>query len=233
MKFWQKLYLSTLLLLLFILNVSILTLSNSVYQNNLDAERERGNERAARMVRRISEDFASLEERETFNERAISSLLSTYLDDYSIQSAVFAVYYNGKTIYSNLGFDDPSLIPTEQLNEKPIILSRVYRIEEESDYCIYQSLEEYSGYGVLYLYKLANLNQLVTDLVTRSLVISVIGMITLAILLYVFVKKITAPLEKLEVAAKKIADGKYETRASVKGNICFGVLFQRRTILSL
>lgn len=147
MKFWQKLYLSTLSLFLIVFVSSILMVVHSIYKNNLEMEKQKGNRDAWWLAERLSEDFKELAEGRAPDPSDVTSLLSSYSYNYAARNSLFSLYENGELIYTTLSFDDSSLLPSVPSDGA---LSRVYWLEKQCFYCIYLPVSEDYGYQLLY-----------------------------------------------------------------------------------
>lgn len=214
MRFWQKLYLSTLSLFLIVFVSSILMVVHSIYTNNLDMEKAKGNRDSQWLADRLSRDLAELADGNTLNPTDVTDLLSSYSYDYTARNSLFSLYENKELVYTTLGFDDTSLLPAEPADNA---LSRVYWLDRQCYYCIYLPLSGDFDYYLLYLHELTGFYPFMRELSGICLTAGITGSILLAFLLYFLVKLLTKPLEKLELAAGEIASGKYDTRVEVKG----------------
>lgn len=223
MKFWQKLYLSTLSLFLIVFVSSILLVVHSIYENNLAMERVKGNRDAAWLAERLSKDFEELSDGRLPVSSDISGLLSSYSYDYAARNFLFSVYENRELLYTTLNFDDASLLPAEFSQDA---LSKVYWLEKQCFYCVCLPIPEQESYRVLYLHELTGFYPFMKDLSRICLTAGITGSILLAFLLYFLVKLLTRPLERLDLAAREIASGKYDTRVSVKGQDEFASVSQ-------
>lgn len=214
MKFWQKLYLSVLTLFLLVFVFSIFMLVRSVYENNLDMERGKGNREAYWLESRISEDFEAVKQEKELSAQEVSFLLSSYTYDYLAQNSLFSVYHGKELLYTNLDFDDSVLIP----NEMPdTALAKVYWLEDRSFYCVWLPLSADPEYALLYLHELTGMSEFMDGLAAICLTTGIVGSVLLAFLLYFLVKQLTRPLGKLDEAAREIAAGKYDTHVTIRG----------------
>lgn len=214
MKFWQKLYLSTLSMFLAVFVSSMLMVVHSIYRNNLDMEKAKGNRDSQWLADRLSDDFTDLAENQTPNSPDVLALLSSYSYDYTTRNLLFSLYENEDLIYTTLSFEDVSLLPEQSSSSA---LSRVYWMDQQCFYCIYLPVSVDSDYRLLYLYELTGFYPFLKELAAICLTAGITGSVLLAFLLYFLVKLLTKPLENLEKAARKLASHEYDTRVNVKG----------------
>lgn len=214
MRFWQKLYLSTLSLFLIVFVSSILMVVHSIYTNNLDMEKAKGNRDSRWLAERLCGDFAELADGKTPAPSDVTALLSSFSYDYTARNSLFSLYHNEQLVYTTLSFDDSSLLPGATAGHA---LSRVYWLEKQCFYCVYMPLSEDYDYSLLYLHELTGFYPFMRELSGICLTAGMIGSILLAVLLYFLVKLLTKPLQKLELATSEIASGKYDTRILAKG----------------
>lgn len=223
MKFWQKLYLSTLSLFLIVFVSAILLVVHSIYENNLTMERGKGNRDAFWLAQRLSKDFEELSKGGQPVASDLTALLSSYSYDYAARNFLFSVYGDQELLYTTLNFDDDSLLPEEFTEDT---LSKVYWLEKQCFYCVCLPISEDSGYRLLYLHELTGFYPFMKDLSRICLTAGITGSILLAFLLYFLVKLLTRPLERLDLAAREIASGKYDTRVLIKGQDEFASVSQ-------
>lgn len=144
MKFWQKLYLSTLALFLTVFTCAILVLVHSLYENNLNVEKEKGRQEALWLSQRLSEDFGTLKET-PFSSKSIASLLNTYSYDFVLKNSLFSLYHEDELLYTNLKFEDAALIRLGA----DTVQARIYWLGNDCYYCISVPFAEYPGYQFL------------------------------------------------------------------------------------
>lgn len=224
MRFWQKLYLSTLSLFLIVFVFSILMVTRSLYENNLEIEKAKGNRDAFWLEQTLSRGFEELPEEQQLAGSGIEELLNSYYYDYTVQNSLFSLYNNmGELLYSNLDFDDSSLIPEISTDSA---YSKVYWMGEQSFYCIYLPISANPDYYLLYLHEMATLRPFINELSAICLTAGITGSLLLAFLLYYLVKMMTKPLGHLDLAAQKIASGEYDTYVKIEGRDEFATVSQ-------
>lgn len=217
MKFWQKLYLSTLALFLVVFVLSIIVLVNSVYNHNLAMEKEKGTREAYWMAGRLSMDFDELAEENLLQDAKISERFYSSAHYYVDDSTPFALYHKDRRLYISPDFDDYGMIPEDMSEITDMALSRVYWSENKGYYCVYMSIPEYPEYRFLFLHELVGLNRFLEQLSSICLAIVLTGSVLLALLSYFIVRNLTRPLGKLEKATQEIASGQYDVHVETKG----------------
>lgn len=221
MKFWQKLYLSTLALFLLVFVISIIVLVNSVYNHNLAMEKEKGTREAYWMADRLAMDFDELAEKNLLYDQKIAERFYSTAYYYVDDSTPFALYHNDLTLYLSPDFNDSGLVPKEPSDTAQ---AKVYWSGNQGYYCVYMSIPEYPEFHFLMLHELVGLNRFLEELSTICLTIVLVGSVLLALLSYFIVRKLTQPLGKLEVATQEIASGQYDTHVETKGKDEFAAI---------
>ena len=221
MKFWQRAYLSILLLFLFCFYVSIYMVSNFAYRTSMNVERGSAFREAGFIAASV--------ERDMFDIMNKSGDISA--DGYSFFLR-YANYYENRDIYLELWKNDTYLtgnIPgsplkeykTEQGEQISIVVEynqKKYSVVAGSFICYPDS------YTLIYAHDL----QVFTDehnLLSEFLLIS--GVAFTAILatgLYFLLRRLSKPIENLDEATGRISDGDYSMRLPVKGKDEFAAL---------
>lgn len=82
MKIWQKLYLSTLIVFLFMLNTGLLLAAGFLFRHNLTAEQEQAKTECYFLAQNLEHDFSILEKNGRFEEGIIDTLVQGYQNYY-------------------------------------------------------------------------------------------------------------------------------------------------------
>ena len=221
MKFWQRAYLSVLLLFLFCFYVSIYMVSNFAYRTSMNSERERSFREAGFIAASLERDISDIIQ----NGGDISA------DRYSFFQR-YALYYENRDIYLELWENDTYLagnIPgsplkkyeTEQGEQITTVVeynNKKYSLVADSFICHSKS------YTLIYTHDLQVFSD-EHDLLSKFLLISGTALTALlATGLYFLLRRLSKPIENLDEATGRISDGDYSMRLPVKGKDEFAAL---------
>ncbi len=211
MRFREKTYLITLILFLLFLNLGIFSLAYYTYQNNTQSAMQFSKEES----RVIAEGFRK-DSQYLHLPSAQQLLMRNYCNRYESNN-LYLCFWNesiGEPIISNLpegtAMPKGDGVSSQKINEKRYFVIST-PIESTSFILIYAK-------DVSYLDE--DFKRLSAVYVTASIAASAI----LALFLFLILRKLSMPLEKLRAATEQISDGNFETRAEISGNDEFALL---------
>lgn len=215
LRFREKTYLITLVLFLLFLNTGIFSLAYYTYDNNMDAAEELCREEE----RVISEAFAKDCEYLNYNSSK-RALMKTYCDFYydnDIRLMFFeesAFSEGGNYICSNL----PSGIAPPNIGE-----SSTQRSDGKRYFTMTQKIDN-GEIAIVYAKDVSYLDEDFKNISVVFVLTSLFASVLLALCLFVVLRKLSQPLEKLRTTAGEIADGNFESRADDSGSDEFSLL---------
>lgn len=210
MKFWQKTYLSVLLVFLVTLDVGVFSLLNKSYSLNQQTETAR----AISQFNNISKTFDYIFN--TYNQTTSKpdikgftyNFAKTYVDD----KFMMEIYDNdGQSFYSN-AFEFEG--KRDELNSSSI--ETVYRKVNNRLYVFTGGSLSQSGYRMVITYDVNYLDEYFNSLLSYFIILSIVLSTVLSVLLIFLIRRLTAPFTHLNKAAKEIAEGAYEKRVIIK-----------------
>lgn len=219
MKYWQKIFLSALILFLIMCNACIYLVAEEVYEYNLGQEREAAAREHEYIAEGLKKDILALSERESLNSNTIESLLESYGSRYRKNGYCLIIRYKGEKLFytkdteqqkieAAIGLAAPeegrSTVCKDIGGEKYIWVSG--RLPRPA-----QSFEFILGYGLL------RMSSQWSVLDRQIMAINVISSCGLIIILLILTRTLLHPLEALTEAVKQISKGDYESRLKVKG----------------
>lgn len=213
MKFWQKIYLVTLIIILIFLNGGIYLVFQITYQKNIETEQKRAESDYTITKNAIQKDMQALEQRGELNDTVIVSLFETYEQFYSKYNLSFQLWKGEQQIYSNVADSDVKKETPKTGNKVEIHtinhMKYIYVTEEISG-LVYQ-------YNLVYVRPLTELNEIWSQLNLIFVIASVSISVLLAIVLFLLFQHFTVPIGKLSDAANRFAEGNYKERVHIPG----------------
>ena len=205
-RFWQKAYLATLLLFLFSLFVGTLGIALVSWRQNLSSETEKALVYQKSMKTRISQSIQNIGAE---NEWALSALLEAYGKNASQNGGAIELRRETEVLYSNLpyyGEERPELhLERDNTNW-------LFREINDNTYIVVSS--RLPGTAIVFTYShdstalFIRWRQMTLVYVFGCTSISLV----FAVLLYIILRRLSIPLEKLTQHSRQIAEGDYTAR---------------------
>src|SRR5574344_1824698 len=215
MKFWQKIYLVTLVLFLVFLNGSIILVYQSAYKETIRIEKDKAAKEEQIIANTLSRDLYALHVRNDLNDITLKGLMDTYTDYYSDIKVYFKLWLDKSLIYGveDDGFGDKI---SEGSKNHTSMTIRTYNHQKYIYVTSVLSTTE-NDYAMTYMHPISDSLKMWDSMKKIFLYVSLISSVTLAFILFIITRRIAQPLEKLSGAARKIAKGDYHNRVEVKG----------------
>ncbi len=210
MKFWQKVFLSTLVLFLFLLNGSIFLLSSVTYQNNLKAEKDRIASEEHSLSATLQNYFTMMKNSDSLNTESILRVMESYSNYYKDDGVYLRLYHDDEEIFAKDGLD----FKLPDSKETVVVVTDA---GETTLVCALGEIPGFEEYRLAYFRSIAELEEMWDGLQRLFLIVSLSVSVVLAAALLVFVSGLTRPLTRLAQAAGEVASGKYDVCLTVKG----------------
>ncbi len=220
MKYWQKIFLFTLLLFLFAFNAGAFLLADAAYETALASERERAFTEHGFIADAFARDFAAALARGTAAEKTVrQSLYKNYADYYAAQGLYLALRMDGDIAYSNLpdqaGAPGPQAEGVQASAVRGTDGAPCLYVEGSGEKLVVTGNGEETKYSLITARSIAGM-QARMDTLTRTLVWESIGIsLALCAALMLMLKRLTQPIQTLSGTARAIASGSYGVRAQV------------------
>ncbi len=213
MKYWQKIFLSTLVMFLTALNIGAYLLFNTAYRTSLNSERERGFSEHGFICSALSRDIEAIMARDQTADNAVwDSLFQRYAAYYKTQGIFISIENADGYTYSNipLGSKTPE-IPDD--GSQAALISNI----NGTPYLLVGGRINGAGFGLKTARSVSGM-QSGADNLSRMLTLgSALMSVALAAALYVILKGLTQPIKNLSDAATAIAGGNYSIRVKIRG----------------
>ncbi len=214
MKYWQKVFLSALVIFLAALNVGAYLLFETAYRTSLNAERERSFSEHGFISGALGIDIEAILSRdETADDSVWTSLFERYAGYYKTQGILIAIADSHGRTYSNIPPNGTN-IKTPDDGAKVSLISGIDAVP----YLFVSGRIADTEFGLVTARSVEGM-QASADGLSRMLTLgSVLMSVLLALALYVILKRLTNPIKKLSDAATAIAGGDYSIRADIRGH---------------
>ncbi len=223
MKYWQKIFLSTLVLFLAALNMGAYLLFAAAFETSLESERERSFAEHGFICGALAEDIEAIQSRgEDIGDAVWSSLFSRYARYYESQNIFLAMQDTTGKMYSNIPAGSaPPDVPGD--GGKASVIADA----GGTPVLFVSGLIGSTGYNLVTARSVAGMQQRADGLSRTLAVGSALMSTVLALALYVILKGLTQPIKRLSDAATAVAGGDYGYRAKIRGRDEIAELAQR------
>lgn len=231
MKFWQKVFLSVLLIFVIAFNIGIFTVMHFTYKEQLNSVKQRARGEAYFLRNSISKDFVSLEATATLSRDKKKNIYDSY-----------ATYYEEQNVYLELwsgtsqigGYFDSNLESRVELDTKENVQNLLVRENNHKEYLFLAcSLEEpYENHTLVVAYPLTELENTRKQLVQIVICVDIVITILLSITLYLIIRRLMKPLNLLSEATQGIAKGHYNQKITISSHDEFGSLAMKFNAMS-
>ena len=208
LKFREKTYLVTLVLFLLFLNTGIFSLAFYTYQSNMDSAEELCREEE----RVIAEAFAK--DVEYLVQDSRRQLIIEYYGEFYADKGIRLAFIEGdEAKFSNL---------PEGLGIPAAGKSATRRAENRRYFVLAEDIN--SKYTMVYAKDVSYLDEDFRRISIVFVITSLGASALLALCLFLVLRKLSKPLERLRTAASDIADGNFQARADQSGGDEFSLL---------
>lgn len=191
MKIWQKVYLTTLIVFLVMMNAGLILAANYIYEHNLEIEKQQCERESYFLEQNLAHDFSILEK----NGRMQDSVIQAVVDGYG-------KYYQSEDIYIDFEKKDAEGVYTNIVTSQ---WGRYIYVE------VHRTLAEpYSDYTLIYRKELVDFEETWSLLLMTFVLISLLLSLLLCAILFFMMQGMFKPLERLNESVGEISKGNYE-----------------------
>lgn len=244
MKFSQKIFLISFILIIIVINIIGIVMINYTYKLNIEKEIEKS----------ISQTNNIMHELTVYSSYDLSTVANNYLKN----GINVDVYINGQRSYTNLKSEDSQiaegLLTTEDKIKEELLSTDTEKIKAEANYINTNITENNSyveymdsyiiddklfmklkrqNYILITLSSISEANNMKQEQTNFFIELSVISSFIIALLLSITVSFLTRKLKKLDKAVSKVKQGNYNIKLTKLGNDeigNFGNSFNEMTI---
>ncbi|OOM15776.1 sensor histidine kinase [Clostridium saccharobutylicum] len=233
MKLWLKIYLFSLLLLVFTLNISGVILIQKLHNDLLEKEVEKSLSEEKFVSSQLRINSLYMQKIHSDTDYDIDTLISTFMDEYnnstngeSTQHGNIEILdYQDKVIYSDMKFPDSN--EKEELSDLSLgKISYIIRTLEGKQYLYVSGLVNVnnSQIKIHYAKDISNVYVQKMNQYTLFMKLDILICFIFAVFMFFISRLITKPINTLIESTQKISLGQYSERVRIKSKDEFNVL---------
>ena len=198
MKVWQKVYLTTLVVFLIMLNAGLLLAAHYIYEHNVEIEKLQCERESYFLEQNLEHDFSILEKNGRMQESVIEAVVAGYQN-----------YYQSQNIYIEL-----KQMSSEGMSARSWAVQggKYIYVQVERNFA-----QPYSQYTLIYQKELVDFEETWALIQMTFVLISMVLSLLLCVILFFMMHRTFKPLERLNASVAEISQGNYEQHVSYKG----------------
>lgn len=224
MKFWQKIFLGTLIIFTLAFNLGAYILTTYAYHFNLQREQESGSREQSIILSSVTERISSAETLyadAAHNKERLTAILKPLADYYRPQGVSLALFDEETEIYSALPAFDPLLLRLESTEHKHVADRR---LNEKRYIFVASQLPNYPHLTLVYARDISRLDDFRHDISRVFMILCAIVLSFIGLAVYFLLRRLTRPLVELNQMTAEIASGAYDKRVVLHQNDELGLL---------
>ena len=231
MKFWQKTFIIVLLVFVIAFNLCMLIVMHFSYKEELRNVKMKALGEVHFIASSISKDIEGRNILDKMSSNSLNKIVDSYLTYYSEQGIMLAFYKEDEEIDSTFPDDIAQISGMEvNANERQVAIMQIGGIKNIIIATTIQGTNE--NYTLFYGYGLGSLEASRHELVMMAIMVDAGMSIVIAIVLYIVLNYLTAPLKKLAALTDKMSRGDYSEKIRIIGNDEFAMLGEKFNALS-
>jgi signal transduction histidine kinase len=232
MKFWQKIFLSTLVIFITLFDIAAFILVSYSYNFSLKREEDTSTREHAVILSSIENSIVNASElfpNVSYNQERLNTIIKPLANYYEKQKVYFALYEDREKIYSNAPDFDIDLL-SAQGSENKVIKNQ--KIEGNRYFFVASKLSSYPHLTFIYARDISELDTFLISISRVFVIVSVVLCVILGISIYTILKRLTRPLNELNAVTSEIASGAYTKRVNINRKDELGELAQTFNIMA-
>ncbi len=222
MKFWQKIFISSIILFVIVFNVGAYFIVSYSYEFTLQREKESSIREQTVILSSINTSIKNYEKALPGAPRdliILSSIIKPLAEYYSSQNVSLALYKDDKLVYSSAPAIDAELLKNNGS-------TKIYntKVEDKRYLFISSGITDFKNLTFVYVRDISLVDAYKRKVSQFFARISVIVILALSIAYYFIIKNHTNPIKRLNMATKKISNGAFNERVNIKRNDELGEL---------
>lgn len=224
MKLWKKILLGTLIIFSIGFDLGAFFLISQAYHNNLEHEINLGIREQNIILSTLSSTLMRAEEFDSKildNKTRLSSIIESLANYYKKQNVSLALYCNKKNIYSNISTLDRQCLKFTNKKSKNIVDNKINGV-----HILFVSarLPDFPDLILVYARNINSVDEFYSSITNSYVLICIVIMALMTISIFFFLKRITAPIVKLNNVTTEVSNGLNVKRITIKSNDEIGQL---------
>lgn len=224
MKFWQKVFISTLIVFIVLFDIAAFLLVSYSYDFSLQREKDNVAREQAVILSSVKGSIGNAERmfpNVSNNKVRLRAIIEPLAKYYENQDVYLALYDSATKIYSNAPkLDKEFLIISDQEDMNMIN----QKIDGKRYLFVVSKMPEYTHLTFVYARDISQLDRFRADISQVFIRVSNVLIVILCTAVFVILKRLTRPLLQLNSITRKIAEGAYDKRVNICRNDEFGEL---------
>lgn len=215
-KYWQKIFLSTVIVCLIVLDISILIVVSYSYSFSKNTERDSALREQSLILSSINSTIANAEKLYTGaseDPEHLHDAVEPLAKYYSSQGVSLSLYNSGHLVYSNAPASQPELLQLQDIQEK-----KISELSENNKLylCVSSLVPDYSHLVFIYTRNISHILDFRSRIIHIFTIINFAVCLVLGLSIYILLKRMTQPLRQLNTITSEIAGGAYNKRVQFR-----------------
>ncbi len=224
MKFWQKIFLGTLIIFIAAFDAGVYILTTYAYDFNRQRETENGIREQSVIVSSVTGRIANAETiyyDASTNKERLAAILQPLSDYYEPQGVLLGLFDGDTEICSDIGNFDKRLLELNSTQTKNTMDS----LSDDRRYVFVASqIPEYPHLTFVYARDISRIDAFRKDISRIFLALNIVVIVFMGVSIYLLLRYMTRPIKELNKVTTEIAGGAYEKRAALNRTDEFGSL---------
>lgn len=224
MKFWKKIFLGTLIIFILAFDTGAYILTTYSYNFNRQRETENGIREQSVILSSVTSRIANAEMLyldAPNNKDRLNAILQPLTDYYKPQGVLFALFDGETEIYSDIAELDKQVLHLETIQNK----NTMDEVSGGKRYVFVASqLPEYPHLTLVYARDISQVDGFRKDISRMFVIMNALVIVFMGIAIYLLLRHLTRPIDKLNKMTTEIAGGAYDKRVTLNRTDEFGDL---------
>ena len=231
MKFWQKVFCGTFIICLLIFDIAAASLLYYSYDFSYEREKENAINEQTIIAESIEGRISIYNKTKTFHVAGTEekiNVLKDVVDNNTRPDFAIAIYDKDAFLYGENSDIEDGFLPLNSVNERKILSKE---IKDEPHILVVSSISSYPSIEVVCVKNVSQLSVYLDSMVNFFILINILLCLVMGVVLFLFIKKMTNPLQELNSTTKEIVKGDYTERVKLDRNDEFGELGETYNIM--
>ncbi len=218
MKFWQKIFLGTLIIFTLAFNLGAYILTTYSYHFNLQREQESGIREQSIILSSVTERISSaktLYMDTAHNQDRLSAILKPLTDYYQPQGVSLALFDEERAVFSALPAFDPMLLHLKDTGQKNVT---DLRCDGRRYLLVASQLPDDPHLTLIYARDISRLDDFRHNISRVFMVLCSVVLVLIGLAVYLLLRRLTRPIAELNQMTAEIASGAYSKRVMLRRN---------------
>ncbi len=218
MRFWQKIFLSSMILFTITFDLGAFILINNSFDESLEREANNSVREEAVIASSLQSSIANVEkflDGSKIEDSVLYTFIQPLADYYNGQLVTLELVSSDKLVYSNLPKDIGEIALGKQLVESRIVGDKRYML-------VVAKLSGYNNLILVYARDISNVDVSRKETVKVFVLVSIGGVLAFGGIIFLLLRRFTSPIDELVATTTKIAAGEYQERVVIHKEDEFG-----------